>query len=104
MSRTNRSSSAVKLEDYAPVFAALGDATRLALVAKLSKGKPLSIAQLTRGSKISRQAVTKHLRMLATAGLVEGAHSGRQNLFHLDPRPFKDMCEYLTTIDLLTGS
>lgn len=95
MSRARHSNAAVKLQEYAPVFAALGDETRLSLVTKLSRGEPCSISQLTLGSKITRQAVTKHLRVLENVGLVHSTPSGRENLFELDTRPFKDISEYL---------
>jgi DNA-binding transcriptional ArsR family regulator len=77
------------------LFAALGDTTRLALVGKLSSGQPASIAQLTKGSRITRQAVTKHLRVLQHAGIVRCVRAGRESLFELDARPFRDMEEYL---------
>ncbi len=64
MSRRSRSSAAAKRQAHAPVFAALGDETRLALVAKLCGGQPHSISQLTHGSRLTRQAITKHLRVL----------------------------------------
>ena len=95
MPQTSSNSSAAKLQKYASVFAALGDATRLALVAKLSEGCPASISQLTKGSNLTRQAVTKHLQVLKDAGLVSKACSGRESLFTLDLRPFKDIDEYL---------
>lgn len=95
MSRAGRRSVAAKLEDYAPVFAALGDETRLFLVTKLSHGQPQSISQLTEGSSLTRQAVTKHLRVLEDVGLVHSTPSGRENLFELDTRPFKDINEYV---------
>jgi DNA-binding transcriptional ArsR family regulator len=95
MSRGSRRSVAGKLQDYAPVFAALGDGTRLSLVAKLSQGEPQSISQLTEGSSLTRQAVTKHLRVLEDVGLVHSNPSGRENLFELDTRPFADINEYL---------
>jgi len=95
MSLSGRKSVAAKLEDYAPVFAALGDETRLSLVAKLAQGEPRSISQLTEGSNLTRQAVTKHLRVLEDVGLVHSTPSGRENLFELDTRPFKDINEYL---------
>ena len=60
----------------APVFAALGDETRLALIARLCEGGPLSIARLTTGSDLTRQAITKHLGVLARAGLVSGVRQG----------------------------
>jgi len=77
------------------MFAALGDETRLSLVRKLAGGKPHSIAQLTQGSRLTRQAVTKHLRVLEEAGVVHCARSGRESLFELDTRPFADLKEYL---------
>ncbi len=79
----------------APVFAALGDETRLALVGKLSSGEPRSIKQLTAGSRLTRQAVTKHLRVLEQAGLVRSAKYGRESRFRLELRPFQDMRDYL---------
>ena len=67
MSR-GRSSAAHKLDDAAPIFAALGDATRVRLVARLSADGPLSISRLSEGSGVTRQAVTKHLRAMGDAG------------------------------------
>ncbi|BDG02796.1 ArsR/SmtB family transcription factor [Anaeromyxobacter oryzae] len=69
----------------APVFAALGDETRLALVARLCDGGPWSIARLTEGSAVTRQAVTKHLQVLADAGLVRDTWRGRERLWELEP-------------------
>jgi DNA-binding transcriptional ArsR family regulator len=68
----------------APVFAALGDETRLALVARLSSEGPLSITRLTAGSAVTRQAVTKHLDVLATAGLVSDVRRGRERIWELE--------------------
>jgi DNA-binding transcriptional ArsR family regulator len=95
MSRESRSGIAAKLGEYAPLFAALGDETRLSLVAKLSQGRPQSISELTEGSNLTRQAVTKHLRVLESAGIVHSTYSGRENRFELDTRPFRDIKEYL---------
>jgi DNA-binding transcriptional ArsR family regulator len=67
------------------VFAALGDETRLRLVARLCTAGPQSIVRLTRGSKITRQAVAKHLRVLAGAGLVRGVRQGRESRWELEP-------------------
>jgi DNA-binding transcriptional ArsR family regulator len=69
----------------APLFAALGDETRLALVARLSTGGPHSITLLTVGSSLTRQAITKHLHVLAGAGLVHQTRRGRERLWRLDP-------------------
>jgi DNA-binding transcriptional ArsR family regulator len=79
----------------APVFAALGDETRLALVAKLCLGQPRSISQLTAGSKLTRQAITKHLRLLESVGIVHSVRAGRESLFELDPKPIEEVGEYL---------
>jgi DNA-binding transcriptional ArsR family regulator len=68
----------------APLFAALGDRTRLALVARLGSEGPLSISRLTEGSAVTRQAVSKHLRVLARAGLARGTRKGRETLWRLD--------------------
>lgn len=83
---------------HAPVFAALGDETRLSLVAKLSHGTPCSIAQLTEGSKLTRQAITKHLRVLQAVGLVHNLRAGRESLFKLDPEPIEDAKTYLELV------
>lgn len=93
MSQKRSSSRTAHLQ--APVFAALGDQTRLALVARLSDGQPYSISRLTRGSRLTRQAITKHLRVLESVGIVHSARAGRESLFELDPRPIADMKEYL---------
>lgn len=83
---------------HAAVFAALGDKTRLSLVAKLSSGEPRSISQLTEGSRLTRQAVTRHLRVLENAGLVHGVKSGRESLFQFDPQPIEEMKRYLNRV------
>jgi DNA-binding transcriptional ArsR family regulator len=83
---------------HAPIFSALGDETRLALLTRLSNGKRQSISQLTAGSKLTRQAITKHLRVLETAGIVHGVRAGRESLFELDPRPIQDIAEYLERV------
>src|SRR5215470_8361176 len=68
----------------APLFAALGDATRLALLTSLAGGSALSISRLARGSTLTRQAITKHLRVLQRAGLVRSVRHGRENRFALN--------------------
>jgi DNA-binding transcriptional ArsR family regulator len=80
------------------LFAALGDETRLALVAKLRSGRPSSISELTVGSRVSRQAITKHLRVLQKVGLVHSVRAGRESLFELDPRPIGQMQHYLDQV------
>jgi DNA-binding transcriptional ArsR family regulator len=83
MSR-NRS-AAPALIGAAPVFAALGDATRLRLVVRLSVDGPLSIARLSEGAGVTRQAITKHLHALADAGLAQDSRRGRERIWELDP-------------------
>ena len=95
MSRKRSSRMAAKSQARVPVFAALGDETRLALVAKLCGGRPYSITQLTRGSKLSRQAITKHLRVLERVGIVHSVRRGRQSLFEFDPQPIEGIKQYL---------
>ncbi len=72
-------------EALARVFAALGDPTRLKLVAVLCAGGAFSIAQLTANTDISRQGVTKHLQLLADAGVVRDVKRGRERLWQLEP-------------------
>lgn len=88
-------SAAAALRTRATVFAALGDETRLGLLAKLTNGEPLSIARLTVGTKLTRQAVTKHLRVLEGAGVVHSIKIGRESRFALDPRPIVSAQAYL---------
>ena len=83
---------------HAPVFAALGDQTRLSLVARLCAGHPCSISELTSGSRLTRQAITKHLRVLEDAGLVRHVRAGRERRFELDPRPIHDLRRYLDDV------
>jgi DNA-binding transcriptional ArsR family regulator len=75
-----------RVREPASIFAALGDETRLRLVSRLSSGGPASISRLTAGSGVSRQAVTKHLRVLARAGLVRVSRQGRESLWRLKPQ------------------
>jgi DNA-binding transcriptional ArsR family regulator len=74
----------------ADVFAALGDPTRLRLVAVLCAGGAFSIAQLTANTDISRQGVTKHLQVLAEAGVVRDVKVGRERLWQLDPAQIEE--------------
>jgi DNA-binding transcriptional ArsR family regulator len=87
-----------KRQAHAPVFAALGDETRLSLIAKLCGGEPRSISQLTEGSKLTRQAITKHLRVLERVKIVHSVHTGRESLFELDPEPIEDLKKYLDLV------
>ena len=98
MSRKIPSSRSARRRSHAPVFAALGDRTRLALVVKLSQGEVYSISQLTQGSRLTRQAITKHLRMLEDAGMVRCVRRGRESLFALNPEPLDEATSYLESV------
>jgi DNA-binding transcriptional ArsR family regulator len=82
----------------APLFAALGDRTRLSLLTRLSRGRAFSISQLTHGSHLTRQAITKHLRVLEHARIVRSVRSGRHNFFELDPEPVLELRDYLDRV------
>src|SRR5450755_4103915 len=98
MSRRGLSSMTAKRQAHAPVFAALGDETRLWLVAQLCGGQPRSISQLTAGSKLTRQAITKHLRVLEGAKLVHSVRTGRESLFEFHPAPIDKVKSYLDLV------
>lgn len=87
-----------ELRDRASVFAALGDETRLSLVAKLSNSSPQSISRLAEGSTLTRQAITKHLRVLEGARVVHSVRVGRESLFEFRPEPLKDLQSYLERV------
>ena len=82
----------------APVFAALGDETRLRLLSRLGTEGPLSIARLTAGTDVTRQAVTKHLHVLGGAGLARGRRQGRERLWVLEAQPLEEARRYLDLI------
>lgn len=84
MSRARR--PAPVFREAAPVFAALGEPTRLTLVARLCAEGPLSIARLSEGTGVTRQAITKHLHTLADAGLVHDARAGRERIWQLETK------------------
>lgn len=85
----------VRQQAHASVFAALGDPTRLSLVSKLCMGELRSISQLTEGTVLTRQAVTKHLRVLENAGIVHSVRTGRESKFAFNPEPIDDLRAYL---------
>jgi DNA-binding transcriptional ArsR family regulator len=87
-----------QLRTRASLFAALGDETRLSVLTKLSRGEPQSISRLTAGTRLTRQAVTKHLRVLADAGVVRSLKSGRESLFELEPQPLAAARDYLDEV------
>lgn len=82
----------------APLFAALGDATRLELVSRLSREGPQPISALAGNTKISRQAVTKHLQVLEEAGLAASRREGRERIFELRPERLDKVHRYLDQI------
>lgn len=98
MSRKSLSSLTARRRVGAPLFAALGDETRLSLVARLCRGQRYSISQLTRGSRLTRQAITKHLRILEGVGIVHSVPTGRENLFEFDAAPIEELKLYLDRV------
>ena len=93
-------SAARSFRGSAPIFAALGDASRLAIVAKLCGRGPTSISGLSEGAGITRQAITKHLRVLADAGLVSSERAGRESVWELRPDRLADARQALDAISL----
>ena len=89
---------APKASDAVPVFVALGDHIRLRLLGRLSVDGPLSITRLSRGTGVTRQAITKHLHTLGAAGLVRHARRGRERLWELDRRRLDAARRYLEHI------
>jgi DNA-binding transcriptional ArsR family regulator len=89
---------AAKVRDAAPLFAALGDETRLRLLVRLSSGGPGSIAHLSAKADVSRQAITKHLEVLTEAGLVRSFRRGRERIWELEPKRLADAHAYLDRI------
>lgn len=88
-------STASTAEHRAPLFAALGDGTRLHLLERLGRADAMSISELTERSGVTRQAVTKHLRVLQRAGLVSDARKGREHLYRVNPEALCEMSEWL---------
>lgn len=86
------------LRQAAPLFAALGDTTRLSLVRRLSTEGPLPITRLTDGSGMTRQAVTRHLHALGKVGLVRNAKEGRERVFSLDLKRLEIAQQYLDNV------
>lgn len=89
---------ASKIPAKAPLFAALGDPTRLQLAWRLATEGPQSITCLAQGLPVTRQAVTKHLRILEKAGLTKSNRSGRESLFELNPTSIQEINEILALI------
>ncbi|PZN33228.1 MAG: transcriptional regulator [Proteobacteria bacterium] len=83
------------LAAVAPVFAALGDRTRLSLLSRLADGRPRSIVQLTQGTGLTRQGVSKHLAILKEARLVRNERCGRESRYVLQPDALMEARQYL---------
>lgn len=98
MSRKIRKRITAKPKARARVFAALGDKTRLALVARLCSGEPASISQLADDSKLTRQAITKHLGVLERAGIVRSSCAGRERHFRFELEPIENLQTYLASV------
>jgi DNA-binding transcriptional ArsR family regulator len=94
----SRSSRRAETRTRAAVFAALGDETRLSVLAKLAGGERQSIMRLTAGTRMTRQAVTKHLHVLENAGVVRSVRVGRQSLFALEREPLDAARQYLVEV------
>ena len=90
--------TAAKLAKAAPVFTALGDETRLRIVSRLCREGPLSISRLTDGTRMSRQAITKHLRVLSDAGVARSRRSGRERIWEIEARRLAEVRQYLGEI------
>ena len=88
----------VEPRSSATIFAALGDETRLRIVCRLCDNGPLSISKLTAGAKVTRQAITKHLRVMEDAGLLRSKRCGRESVWQLDQRRLKEARGYLDLI------
>ena len=87
--------AALKASEAVPVFAALGDQTRLTLLGRLSTEGPLSITHLSEGTGVTRQAITRHLHTLGRAGLVRDMRRGRERVFVLDLKRLEKAKQYL---------
>lgn len=90
--------SPAALASVAPVFTALGDETRLHLVSRLCQEGPLSITRLAEGTALTRQAVTKHLRVLGAAGLAGSRRHGREQHWHVEARRLAEVKRLLTQV------
>jgi DNA-binding transcriptional ArsR family regulator len=95
---SSKRASSAELARAAPVFAALGDATRVGIIARLCEAGPLSIVQLTHGTRVSRQAIAKHLYTLEQAGLAYSDRKGRERIWALRVGRFNQARHFLEQI------
>lgn len=98
MPRARSSRTTAELAGSAAAFAALGDETRLRLVSRLCDAGPMSIAKLTTGFAVTRQAITKHLRVMEDAGLVRSTRHGRERVWQLEQKRLAEVHLYLQVI------
>src|SRR2546423_264742 len=92
------SNSPIAPQESATLFAALGDETRLRLVSRLCDRGPMSITGLSSGFHVTRQAITKHLRVMEVAGLVRSTRHGRESVWQMDRQRLEDVRRYLDVI------
>lgn len=100
MPRLHNSGRGAHARSSALLFAALGDRTRLRLIARLCERGPMSITRLTAGSQVTRQAISKHLRVLESAGVVRSRRRGRESFWQLERRRLGEARRYLDLISL----
>jgi DNA-binding transcriptional ArsR family regulator len=100
LSKSRNSRLVAHSRNSALVFSALGDRTRLWLISRLCDGGPMSISRLTAGSTVTRQAISKHLRVLEGAGLVRSERRGRESLWQLKHKRLQNARRYLELISL----
>ena len=98
MSAARVSTASMSAADFAPLFAALGDPTRLGLVETLADGRHHSIAELTGDHRMTRQAVTKHLKVLESVGVISSIRVGREVLFGYQPDQLQAAAQRLASI------
>jgi DNA-binding transcriptional ArsR family regulator len=77
-------------------WGALGDGTRLAIVARLAE-RPLAVSQLAAGLPVSRSAVSQHLKILKDAGLVQDVAAGTRRIYRLNPAALAALRDQLDT-------
>ncbi len=90
--------SMVAAAPMSPLFSALGDRNRLRIVARLCDSGPSSTSQVTQAVSVTRQAATKHLELLETAGLVVSSRRGRERIWTLRTEPLIDAGDYLAQL------
>ncbi|MET0429060.1 MAG: helix-turn-helix transcriptional regulator [Microvirga sp.] len=87
------------LGSAAPIFAALGDPIRLSIIGQLCESGPLPTVRLQGASRgVSRQGLTKHLRVLEDAGLVDSVRIGRDRQWRLQPRRIAMLRQHLEDV------